>query len=377
VAQRPRAVEALVRSQPGRSVDPDVWAGRSVLVTGHTGFKGSWLARWLTLLGAQVHGIALDPPTDPALFVQGRVADVLASDLRIDVRGAAPLTDAVQHIAPSVVLHLAAQPLVRDGYRDPATTFATNTLGTVHLLEACRRTPGIDAVVVVTTDKVYAPRQAPHTEDDLLGAEDPYAWSKVMAEQAVDAYRRLPAIDDLAAWSIPMATARAGNVVGGGDWSSERLVPDCVRAFGEGRPVTLRYPEAVRPWQHVLDPLHGYLLLAEELLTSGSAEVRAAGAYNFGPPPSDDATVEQVARGLAERFGAGASVVSAPEADQPHENPHLRLDSARAREDLGWEPRWGLEATLDATADWYRRVLAGADGAGVIDEQIHAFHGGA
>lgn len=357
----------------GRSVDPDAWAGRSVLITGHTGFKGSWLARWLTMLGAQVHGIALDPPTDPSLFVQGRVADVLVSDLRIDVRETRPLIDAIGAVAPSVVLHLAAQPLVRDGYRDPVTTFETNALGTVNLLEACRRTPSIEAVVIVTTDKVYLPGRAPHTEDDPLGAEDPYAWSKVMSEQAVTSFRRLPAIDDLEAWSVPLATARAGNVVGGGDWSSERLIPDCVRAFSLGRPVSLRYPGAVRPWQHVLDPLHGYLLLTETMLASGGAS--AAEAYNFGPPASDDATVEQVAWGMAERFGSGAAVVSAPRTDQPHENPHLRLDSGRARSELGWEPRWDLEATLDATASWYREVLDGADGGAALDAQIRSFGG--
>ena len=358
-------------SLPGHSVDPSVWAGRSVLVTGHTGFKGAWLTRWLTLLGARTHGIALDPPTDPALFVQGRVADVLGSDLRVDVRDSAALIGAVRHVAPSVVFHLAAQPLVRDGYRDPATTFATNAQGTINLLDACRRTPGIEAVVIVTTDKVYAPRREPHTEEDPLGAEDPYAWSKVMAEQAVAAFRVLPAIDDLDAWSIPVATARAGNVIGGGDWSAERLVPDCVRAFTLGRSVSLRYPDAVRPWQHVLDPLHGYLLLAEELLTTGGSE--AGEAYNFGPPASDDATVEEVARGLAERFGGGAAVVHEPRADQPHENPYLRLDSGRARRELGWQPRWDLPTTLDATAGWYREVLEGADGGVAIDSQIRSF----
>lgn len=365
-------VETLVTSS-GRSVVPTFWAGRSVLVTGHTGFKGSWLARWLALLGADVHGIALDPPTEPALFVQGKVQHRLASDVRVDVREAQQLADAVRRINPTVVFHLAAQPLVRDGYRDPATTFATNVLGTVNLLEACRPISTLEALIVITTDKVYAPRRTPHTEDDLLGAEDPYAWSKVMAEQAVTAYRGLPAIDDHPQWSIPLATARAGNVVGGGDWSTERLVPDCVRAFTRGEPVILRYPDAVRPWQHVLDPLHGYLLLAEDL--AGAGKVGRADAYNFGPTERDDATVEQVARGLADRFGEDATVQAAPAEHQPHENPHLRLDSTRAREELGWEPRWTLAQTLDATAEWYLRVHRGEDGGIVMDEQIRAFAG--
>lgn len=366
-------MEALVMPPPGRNVDASVWAGRSVLVTGHTGFKGSWLVRWLTMLGARPHGIALDPPTVPALFVQGDVAGALATDRRIDVRDATPLVDGFRDARPTVVFHLAAQPLVRDGFRDPVTTFATNALGTINVLDACRRTPGVEAVVIVTTDKVYTPRPAPHVEDDPLGAEDPYAWSKVMAEQAVAAFRGLPAIDDLEAWSLPVATARAGNVVGGGDWSSERLVPDCVRAFTHGRPVSLRYPDAVRPWQHVLDPLHGYLLLAEQLLASGGSGT--ADAYNFGPPESDEATVERVARGLARRFGNDATIVIEQRQDEPHENPHLRLDSGRARRDLGWEPRWDLGTTLDATAAWYREVLQGANGGEMVDAQIRAFSG--
>lgn len=365
------AVEALVKPSVSRGLpDGAVWQGRRVLVTGHTGFKGAWLVRWLTTLGAEVHGLALDPPTVPSLFVSAGVDAVLASDHRVDLRDATGVEAVVREVRPSVVLHLAAQPLVRDGVRDPSVTFGTNVQGTVHLLAALRSVHAhqpVDAVVMVTTDKVYEPHLEAHSEDDRLGAHDPYAWSKVMAEQVVEAFRGLPELDGCPAWSIPIATARAGNVIGGGDWSGERLVPDCIRAFASGMPVRLRFPESVRPWQHVLEPLRGYLLLAEALIGPDGAQ--HARPYNFGPDSAGDATVGVVARLLAERWGEGASIADDVES-APHENPSLRLQSDRARAALGWVPWWDLTSTLDATLEAYRGLIDGADGARIVDDQI-------
>lgn len=380
MGERLGAVVPLVT--PSRLPDAGFWSGRDVLVTGHTGFKGSWLVHWLARLGAMVHGLALDPPTTPSLFDTAMTSDLLASDMRADVRDAEAVRTAVGSSGASVVLHLAAQPLVRDGYRHPSETFATNVIGTTNLLEAVRVTADVAALVVVTTDKVYRPRDpssaerdVPHHESDALGAEDPYAWSKVMAEQAVLAFRDLPAIDGLPGWSAPVATARAGNVVGGGDWSSERLVPDCIRAFAGGRVVQLRYPSAVRPWQHVLEPLNGYLLLAESLATGAVSSEGHLPAFNFGPDAGGERTVGEVASALADHWGGTAGVSSEPESSEPPENPLLRLDSVRARKLLGWSPRWDHATTLARTADWYRRAADGEDPALLIGEQLADFTG--
>lgn len=360
----------------------DFWRGRRVLITGHTGFKGSWLALWLEMLGSQVHGLALEPPTQPSLFKMARVSDTLHSDHRTDVRDAAGVASVVLSAAPSIIFHLAAQPLVRDGYRRPTETFATNVMGTVNVLEAARNTPSVEAIVVITTDKVYRPphlqarpgveaQTEPHREDEELGAEDPYGWSKVAAEHAVAAFRGLPAIDDTPAWTIPVATARAGNVLGGGDWSSERLVPDCIRSFGAGKPVELRFPDAVRPWQHILDPLNGYLLLAEALIGPNAADL--PDSLNFGPRTSSELTVGEVARCLASLWGSGAEVRDLRQSGDPHENPMLRLDGALAQRTLGWAPLWGLDDTLTQTVDWYRAVASGADAREVTATQIGDF----
>lgn len=366
------------------------WRGRRVLLTGHTGFKGSWLARWLTMLGAEVHGLALDPPTNPSLFVLAQVSQSLASDRRSDIRNEAEVLETFRRTNPSVVFHLAAQPLVRDGFRRPGETFTTNTLGTVNVLEAARATSSVEALVVITTDKVYLPPHLhhrgasqspgaaegtrvapPHLETDPLGAEDPYGWSKVAAEHAVAAYRALPGIDGAQPWSIPTATARAGNVLGGGDWSSERLLPDCIRSFAVGEPLELRFPDATRPWQHVLDPLNGYLLLAEALQTGSPQGL--PGAFNFGPCEADERTVGEVADHVASLWGEAAEVRRTAQSGEPHENPMLRLDSALAQASLGWRPTWGLEETLKHTVEWYRSVLDGVDAGRMTDLQIEAF----
>ena len=346
-------------------------------MTGHTGFKGSWLARWLAGLGAEVHGLALDAPTTPAVFDVAAVAAVLASDQRVDLRSGPDTQRAVGRVAPELVLHLAAQPLVRDSYRDPGATYATNVAGTAHLLaalsEADRRP---QAVVIVTSDKVYVPAAdgAAHTETSSLGGNDPYSSSKALAEQVVAVFRNIPAIDGRPAWDVPMATARAGNVIGGGDWARDRLVPDCVRSFAAGMSVELRYPAAVRPWQHVLDPLAGYLLLAEDL-ASGNAKGLAA--VNFGPVDggAKGMSVAAVAREVAGLWGVeGSLVVERPDPAAP-ETGELRLDSSLAMAALGWSPRWDTREALRRTVDWYRAHDDGTDMAAFTDTQIREYTG--
>jgi CDP-glucose 4,6-dehydratase len=365
----------------GRLPDPAFWEGTRVLLTGHTGFKGSWLARWLHLLGAEVHGLALDPLTSPAVFDVAGVARVLVSDERVDLRDAEALQERVRVIRPEVVLHLAAQPLVREGYRDPASTFATNVAGTANLLATVRSdlpAESVRAVVVVTSDKVYradANRTHPaggFCELDPLGGDDPYSASKAMVEGLVDVFRRLPAIDQEPGWSVPIGTARAGNVIGGGDWAADRLVPDCIRAFRSDERVVLRYPDAVRPWQHVLDPLAGYLVLAEAL----SSTAGAPPSVNFGPDPEvGSLTVREVARTVAELWGAGKDAVSEEPETQVAETGELRIDSGLAAEVLGWRPRWSPHEALARTVEWYRAHEDGQRMDEVSDTQIREYTG--
>lgn len=364
-------------SRTRRLPDPAFWDGRRVLLTGHTGFKGSWLARWLALLGAEVHGLAMDPPTTPALFDLAAVREVLASDCRVDLRSGPETLRTVDRVAPELVLHLAAQPLVRDSYRDPGVTFATNVAGTAHLLDALSSAAvRPKAVVVVTSDKVYRPALdgAAHTEESALGGMDPYSSSKALVEEVVEVFRRLPAIDGRVAWDIPMTTARAGNVIGGGDWARERLVPDCIRAFAADTPVTIRYPGAIRPWQHVLDPLAGYLMLTEDL----AGGIASPAAVNFGPldPSRGGLTVVEVAREIARLWGSDERlVVERPDAVAP-ETGELWLDSRLASTALRWSPRWDTREALRRTVEWYRSHADGADMARFTDCEIQEYSGG-
>jgi CDP-glucose 4,6-dehydratase len=355
-----RALEDLV------SGDANPWRGRRVLVTGHTGFSGGWLALWLHRLGASVHGYALQPPTEPSLFEACRIGPLLASDTRADLADRARLRTAFERCAPEAVFHLAAQPLVREGYRDPLGTLATNVMGTAHVLDAVRGTPSVRALVVVTTDKVYENREdgRAYRESDPLGGHDPYSASKAAAEIVVAGYRRSFSFTNI-------ATARAGNVVGGGDWAAERLVPDCLRAFAAGEPVKLRYPESVRPWQHVLDALQGYLRLGERLLSPHGA--RYARAWNLGPGAAGDATVADIAERLARAWGNGARVERAADAANPHEAGLLRLDSSEAAARLGWAPRWSVEQALEHTVLWHRAWQRGADMAAFSLGQLAAY----
>ncbi len=356
-------------------IHTDVWRDCPFFLTGHTGFKGSWLSLLLHRLGARVHGYALDPTTTPDLFTQARVAQALVSDVRANLNDAAALRRALAAAQPRVVFHLAAQPLVRASYADPLGTWADNVMGTARVLDAVRQVPSVRAVVVITTDKVYEnpEHNQPFAEGDPLGGHDPYSASKAACELAVSSWRRsfFTAPD-----AARIASARAGNVVGGGDWAADRLLPDCMRAFALGQAVTLRMGQAVRPWQHVLDPLLGYVQLAQSLLSADGAKY--AQAYNFGPDPSGQATVGEVAATAAQQWnadvpGANARVTLGDAQGQPHEAGLLRLDSSRARQDLGWQPRWDLPATLRHTVAWYAQAHGGGDAAQITRQQIDAY----
>jgi CDP-glucose 4,6-dehydratase len=329
---------------------------KTVLVTGHTGFKGGWLCLWLKALGARVIGLALPPsPATPSLYAAANVAGGMQSVLG-DIRDAALVRRTFDEHRPEIVFHLAAQPLVRRSYAEPIETFHTNVLGTVHVLEAVRRCPSVRSVVVVTTDKCYENHEWPwaYRENDGLGGHDPYSSSKACAEIATAAYRRS---FFAAADAAEVATARAGNVIGGGDWSTDRLVPDVLRSLAAGQPVVLRSPDAVRPWQHVLEPLRGYLLLAERLWTRPG---KFAEAWNFGP--TDEACVP--VRDLATRLGrlwGPSRIVCQPSADAPHEARQLTLDSSKARQRLDWRPFLTLDDALYMTVDWQRHYLKSPD----------------
>lgn len=325
------------------------YSGRRVLVTGHTGFKGSWLAFWLARLGAQVTGLSLEPPTRPSHW---ELLELALDDRRADIRDASQVLGEMQRCRPEIIFHLAAQSLVRASYADPVGTWATNVMGTVHVLEASRRTPGVRAVVAVTTDKCYENTETlrPYREDDPLGGHDPYSASKAGAELVAASYRRA----FMHAEGGPLvATARAGNVIGGGDWSPDRLVPDAVRACAAGSAMQVRRPGAVRPWQHVLDPLAGYLVLGQRLLQGDAA---AARAWNFGPATPDCPSVEQLL--LLLKAGWPALRWEADAGAHPHEAGLLRLDASLAHRELGWHAAWDAQRAAAATASWYRAWLA-------------------
>jgi CDP-glucose 4,6-dehydratase len=333
----------------------DFWRGKRVFVTGHTGFKGSWLTLWLAELGARVRGYALPPDTEPSMFralaIEGACDSIIA-----DVRDADRLAAGIAEFRPDVAIHLAAQSLVRPSYRDPLGTFATNVQGTANLLEGCRGVDALRAVVVVTTDKCYLNRErlAPYEEDEPLGGHDPYSASKACAEIVTQAYR-LSFFGDRDAAKI--ASARGGNVFGGGDWCQDRLVPDAVRAFAAGDTVAIRNPDAVRPWQHVIPLLAGYLMLARALFEEGPA---FATAFNFGPPDGRALSVRTLIEQMVAAWGDGARWESRHDPEAPHEAKLLTLDAARARAMLAWSPPDDLAASIEATVAWYRAFYGGA-----------------
>jgi CDP-glucose 4,6-dehydratase len=348
---------------------PAFWSGKRVFLTGHTGFKGSWLSIWLAGLGARVKGFALAPDTQPNLFGVARVAEAIDSEFG-DIRDLAALTAAIRAFDPEIVIHMAAQPLVRLSYRDPVSTYAVNVMGTVHVLEACRTAPNLRAIVSVTTDKCYENREWPwgYRETEPMGGRDPYSSSKGCAELITAAYRS-SFFDGPEAPAI--ASARAGNVIGGGDWSEDRLIPDILRAFQDGAPVRIRNPLATRPWQHVLEPLSGYLRLAEALWANGRA---FAEPWNFGPRDEDVRPVQWIVEEMAARWGAGAGW-ERDEGFHPHEARYLKLDISKAGEGLGWTPRWSLPKALETIVAWHKAWLRGDDMLAHCQREINDFEG--
>jgi len=347
-------------------VDPEFWAGKRVFLTGHTGFKGSWLSLWLQEMGAQVHGLALDPPTTPNLFEQARVGEGMTSVIG-DIRDLAVVRAAMDAADPEIVIHMAAQPLVRRSYDDPVETYATNVLGTVHVLEAARWAGSVRAIVNVTTDKAYENREWVwgYREDEPMGGHDPYSSSKGCAELVTSAYRR----SFLADQGVALASARAGNVIGGGDWAEARLVPDILRAFEQHTPVVIRHPHATRPWQHVLEPLSGYLVLAEHLWRDGHV---VAEGWNFGPRDEDARPVEWIVEQLRSAWGDDAAW-ELDTGENPHEAGFLKLDISKARRRLAWTPLWDLATALDVTVQWHRSWVRGEDMRAVTLEQISRY----
>ncbi len=339
------------------------WNDKRIFVTGHTGFKGGWLSLWLQSLGAKVYGYALDAPTEPYFFGVARVGEGMAGNTFADIRDAAAFTRAMQAAQPDVIFHLAAQPLVHCSYEDPVETYDVNVMGTVNLLEAVRATPGVRAVVNVTTDKCYENREWVwgYREDEALGGHDPYSSSKACSELVTAAYRR----SFLDGAGVAVASARAGNVIGGGDWATDRLLPDFLRAIDAGAALQIRSPNSIRPWQHVLEPLSGYLLLAERLFNEQAA---FAEAWNFGSANEDARPVRWIVERLVSATpGAAWTSVATP---RPHEARNLKLDSSKARARLNWRPRWQLATALDKTLEWHTAWRRGEDMRAVSLAQI-------
>lgn len=357
----------------------DFYRGKKVFITGHTGFKGSWLCLWLHKLGAELHGYALEPPTTPSLFELAKVSELLCSHRIADVRDAAALAEAMEQAQPEIVIHMAAQPLVRDSYKIPVETYAVNVMGTVHLLEAVRQCPSVKAVVNVTTDKCYENREWVwgYRENEPMGGFDPYSNSKGCSELVTAAYRSSffnASTSQQFNSSTPqhgaaVATARAGNVIGGGDWATDRLIPDCISALLAGDPVRIRNPHSIRPWQHVLEPLSGYLLLAQRLYESGG---EYADGWNFGPADTDAKPVEWIVQQMCAFWGKGARY-EIDAGEHPHEAHYLKLDCSKAQMRLGWNPRWNLEKALHSIIEWVNVYSSSGDLRRCCLEQIETY----
>lgn len=352
-------------------MNADFWRGKRVLLTGHTGFKGSWMSLWLQSMGAHVVGYALAPPTEPSLFEEARVSEGMTSVIS-DIRDLAALQAVFAEHRPEIVFHMAAQPLVRYSYSEPVETYATNVMGTVNLLEAVRQTPGVKAVVNITTDKCYENREWvwAYRENEPMGGYDPYSSSKGCAELVTSAYRSSYFnTQHYDKHGVALATVRAGNVIGGGDWALDRLIPDILSAFEQGRTVNIRNPNSVRPWQHVLEPLRGYLTLAERLYQDGPA---FAEGWNFGPNEDDAKPVGWIVEKMTALWGVGA-VWQNDAGAHPHEATYLKLDISKVRAHLGWQPVLRLEAALQMIIEWSKQRQAGGDVRSLTMAQIQSY----
>jgi CDP-glucose 4,6-dehydratase len=347
------------------------WQGKRVFLTGHTGFKGAWLSLWLSKLGAKVTGFALEPPTTPSLFRIASIDEKVISCTG-DIRNFDFFSNQVSTAKPEIVIHMAAQALVRESYKNPVDTYATNIMGTVHLLEIIRTVPSVKAAVIVTSDKCYENRERSqaYRENEPMGGYDPYSSSKGCAELATNAYRRSffnPAVPESSPALI--ATVRAGNVIGGGDWAEDRIIPDCMKAILENRKIIIRNPDAIRPWQHVLEPLHGYLILAQKLYENGKSY---AEPWNFGPDDQDAITVKDLVKKLCDMWKGKAEFTVSNDAG-PHEAHFLKLDSTKARSRLGWKPVWNINRALESITDWYEAFQDGQTMSDVCLKQIEEY----
>jgi len=349
------------------TVNLEFWRGKRVFLTGHTGFKGSWLSLWLQSMGAELHGMALTPPTTPNLFTVAQVASGMTTSTIGDVRNQETVKNTMQASKADIVIHMAAQPLVRLSFAEPVETYATNVMGTVHVLESVRHTPSVKAVIVVTTDKCYENKEWlwGYREEEPMGGYDPYSNSKGCSELVISAYRR----SFLQSQGIALASARAGNVIGGGDWAQDRLVPDILRAFEQNLPVVIRNPHAIRPWQHVLEPLSGYLSLAEHLYLEGQA---FAEGWNFGPKDGDAKEVRWIVEKMVGGWGNGARWQQ-DDGVHPHEANYLKLDISKAKARLGWQPRLELVNALDLIREWHHAWLTNQDMKKLCLAQIRQF----
>ena len=350
----------------GMEVTPHFWQNKRVLLTGHTGFKGAWMSLWLHSLGAKVQGFALAPPTSPSLFAEADLGKLINSTIG-DVRDSSAVSNVVSKFKPEIVFHMAAQPLVRYSYDAPIETYATNVMGTAHLLESIRAVDSVRAVVNITTDKCYENREWVwgYREDEPMGGFDPYSSSKACSELVTAAYRQ----SFLDKAGIAVATARAGNVIGGGDWAKDRLVPDVLRAFSDNQPVSIRNPNSIRPWQHVIEPLSGYLLLAEKCYADPKAFSQA---WNFGPRDDDAKPVGWIVETMANKWSKEAAW-SFDEGPHPHEAHYLKLDISKARQLMGWTPRWTLDQALDNVIEWHHTWLQRRDVRDVCLKQIERY----
>ena len=355
----------------GLVVNKKFWIGKKVLITGHTGFKGSWLSLWLQHLGAEIIGLSLDPPTKPSLYEQANIADGILS-LREDIRNGEKIKNIFNEHKPEIIFHLAAQPLVRYSYREPVETYETNVMGTLHVLEAIRSIDSVRAAIMVTTDKCYDNKEWEwgYREIEAMGGKDPYSSSKGAAELLIASYRDSYFPNNkYFQHKTAIGSVRAGNVIGGGDWAEDRLIPDMIRAFTSNENLHIRNPNSIRPWQHILDLLYGYMLLAENLTVKGSV---FAEAWNFGPLEGGDKTVKWIVENVNKSWGGGLSW-SIDKSEQPHEATLLKLDCAKAHKHLGWYPCWDLKKSLDMIVQWHKKCDSSINMKKICIEQISSY----